>query len=91
MHRRFEIRRKIGVDRPPVTYTNQFSQFGNVFARRIQASTDGRNALALGLLQTQNTVAGGAATFQTAYAEMVANNGIKTRELRVMGEAQQVG
>ncbi len=57
--------------------------------RNTAASTDGRNALALGLLQTQNTVAGGAATFQTAYAEMVANNGIKTRELRVMGEAQQ--
>lgn len=57
--------------------------------RNTAASTDGRNALALGMLQTQNTVAGGAATFQTAYAEMVANNGIKTRELRVMGDAQQ--
>lgn len=64
---------------------------GDVFtlARNTGATTDGRNALAMGLLQTQNTVAGGAATFQTAYAEMVASNGIKTRELNVMGEAQQ--
>lgn len=57
--------------------------------RNTAATSDGRNALALGKLQTQNTVAGGSATFQTAYAEMVANNGIKTRELKVTGEAQQ--
>lgn len=57
--------------------------------RNTAATTDGRNALALGKLQTQNTVAGGSATFQTAYAEMVARNGVKTRELKVTGEAQQ--
>ncbi|MBI2277451.1 MAG: flagellar hook-associated protein FlgK [Dechloromonas sp.] len=57
--------------------------------RNTAATSDGRNALALGKLQTQNTVAGGSATFQTAYAEMVANNGVKTRELKVTGEAQQ--
>lgn len=57
--------------------------------RNTAATTDGRNALALGKLQTQNTVAGASATFQTAYAEMVANNGVKTRELKVTGEAQQ--
>jgi len=57
--------------------------------RNAAASTDGRNSLALGKLQTQNTVAGGTATFQTAFAEMVANVGIKTRELRVIGAAQE--
>ena len=61
--------------------------------RNVAATTDGRNALALGKLQTQNTVAGsatgaqGTATFQTAFAEMVANIGIKTRELSVSGAA----
>lgn len=58
--------------------------------RNTAANSDGRNALALGKLQTQNTVAGGTATFQTAYAEMVARNGVKTRELKVTGEAQEV-
>lgn len=58
-------------------------------------TSDGRNALALGKLQTQNTVAGsatdnqGKATFQSAYSQLVASNGIKTRELKVTGEAQQ--
>lgn len=50
---------------------------------------DGRNALALGQLQTKNTMVGAKATFQGAYAQMVASNGIKTRELKVTGEAQQ--
>jgi len=57
--------------------------------RNAAATTDGRNSLALGKLQTQNTVADGTATFQTAFAEMVANVGIKTRELRVVGAAQE--
>ena len=58
-------------------------------SRNAAATTDGRNALSLGKLQTQNTVAGGKATFQTAFAEMVANIGIKTRELSVSGAAQE--
>lgn len=57
------------------------------------ATSDGRNALALGNLQTRNTVAGdgeqGKSSFQSAYAQLVAGNGIKTRELKVAGEAQQ--
>jgi flagellar hook-associated protein 1 FlgK len=56
-------------------------------------TSDGRNALALGSLQTRNTVSGdgnqGKSTFQSAYAQLVAENGIKTRELKVTGEAQQ--
>ncbi len=62
-------------------------------ARNTAATADGRNALALGKLQTQNTMAGdgvqGKATFQAAYAELVAYSGIKTRELNVTGTAQQ--
>lgn len=57
--------------------------------RNTNGVQDGRNALLLGKLQTQNTVAGGTATFQTAYAELVSGNGVKTRELKVTGEAQQ--
>lgn len=58
-------------------------------SRNPAASSDSRNALALGKLQTQNTVAGGTSTFQTAYSQTVANVGIKTRELRVIGAAQE--
>src|SRR5574343_59949 len=50
---------------------------------------DGRNAVLFAKLQTQNTVAGGAATFQSAYARMVADNGILTREAKVKMDAQQ--
>ncbi len=62
-------------------------------ARNTAATADGRNSLALGKLQTQNTMAGdgvqGKATFQAAYSELVAYSGIKTRELNVTGTAQQ--
>lgn len=52
--------------------------------------SDGRNALALGKLQTQNTVAGGTANYQVAYARLVSDVGNKTREIQVTGEAQTV-
>lgn len=59
----------------------------------IQANTggvdDGRNVLLLAKLQTQKTVSGGTATFQSAYAQLVASNGIKTNEIKVAGKAQQ--
>jgi flagellar hook-associated protein 1 FlgK len=51
--------------------------------------SDNRNALLLGKLQTQNTIAGGSSSFQSAYAQMVSNNGNKTREIQVTGAAQQ--
>lgn len=51
--------------------------------------TDGRNALALGQLQTQNTMSGKTATYQSAYAQLVSDNGNKTREVKVTGAAQQ--
>ncbi len=58
------------------------------------ATTDSRNALALGKLQTLNTVGGGAnnkatSTLQGAYAQMVAFVGIKTNEIKV-GEKTQL-
>lgn len=64
---------------------------GDVFTveRNQGGVQDGRNALLLGNLQTQNTTAGGTATFQDAYAQLVANNGIRTNEAMVVGEAQQ--
>lgn len=58
-------------------------------ARNTAATSDGRNALALGQLQTQNTMSGKTATFQSAYAQLVSDNGNKTRELAVTGAAQQ--
>ncbi len=50
--------------------------------------SDGRNALALGSLQTQNTMSGKTASFQTAYAQLVSDVGNKTRQIAVTGEAQ---
>ena len=49
---------------------------------------DGRNAVLFAKLQTQNTVAGGTATFQSAYARLVADNGIRTREAKIQLDAQ---
>lgn len=50
---------------------------------------DGRNVLLLAKLQTQKTVAGGTASYQSAYAQLVSSNGIKTNEIKVAGQAQQ--
>ncbi len=49
---------------------------------------DNRNALALGGLQTKNTLAGGTVNFQSAYAQLVSTVGNKTRELQVTSAAQ---
>lgn len=80
----------ISVDGMSFQLTGQPSD-GDTFKLSLNAAgtSDGRNALALGQLQTKNTMAGAKATFQGAYAQLVANNGIKTRELKVTGDAQQ--
>lgn len=57
-------------------------------ARNASGTADSRNMLAIGKLQAQNTVAGGTATYQSAYARLVSDNGNLTREIRVTGEAQ---
>lgn len=50
---------------------------------------DGRNALAFAQLQTQNTMAGKTASFQSTYAQLVNDTGNKTREAQVRGTAQE--
>lgn len=54
----------------------------------VNGTADNRNALLLAGLRTRNTLAGGTATYQGAYAQLVASIGNKTRELEVMSEAQ---
>ena len=48
---------------------------------------DNRNMRLLGELQTKNTMDGGTASYQSAYAEMVGYIGNKTREVQVNGTA----
>ena len=64
---------------------------GDVFsiARNTAGTSDNRNALALGSLQTQNTMSGGRASYQTAYAQLVSNVGNKTQQISVTSDAQQ--
>ncbi|MEQ1772171.1 MAG: flagellar hook-associated protein FlgK [Burkholderiales bacterium] len=50
---------------------------------------DGRNALLLGGLQTQNTLAGGTTGYQGAYSQLVAEVGNKTRQIDIMSLAQK--
>lgn len=50
---------------------------------------DGRNVLLLAKLQTQKTIAGGTTSYQSAYAQLVSSNGIKTNEIKIAGAAQQ--
>lgn len=49
---------------------------------------DGRNALLLAGLDSQRTLAGGTATFQSAYAQLVSRIGNAVRELEVTSAAQ---
>lgn len=51
------------------------------------APGDNRNALALGALQTANTLGNGTITYQGAYAHLVSQVGNKTRELEVTSSA----
>jgi flagellar hook-associated protein 1 FlgK len=59
-----------------------------VVQRNTGGVEDGRNALLFARLQTQNTVSDGTATFQSAYARLVADNGIRAREAKVQLDAQ---
>ena len=60
-----------------------------VISKNSSGTTDARNAALLGKLQTQNTMAGQTASYQTAYAALVSNIGNKTREISTTGDAQQ--
>ncbi|MCP5244655.1 MAG: flagellar hook-associated protein FlgK [Burkholderiales bacterium] len=63
---------------------------GDVFTIKSNnnGNADNRNALLLADLQTQNTMAGGTASFQAAYGQMVSLIGNKTRELEITSKAQ---
>ncbi len=79
---------------PPSGFTFAISGRPNsgdtfVIGRNSAATADGRNALALGQLQTQDTMSGKTASFQEAYAQLVSEIGNKTRQVQVTGEAQQ--
>ena len=58
-------------------------------ASNVGGVSDARNGLALGKLQTQNTMSGKTATYQTSYAQLVSDVGNKTREISVTRDAQQ--
>ncbi|MEO8991475.1 MAG: flagellar hook-associated protein FlgK [Nitrosospira sp.] len=51
-------------------------------------TTDNRNALLLGALQSSRTLAGGTANYQGAYGQVVSLIGNKTRELEITSTAQ---
>ena len=60
-----------------------------VISRNASGVTDNRNALLLGGLQTASTLAGGTASYQSAYAQIVSSVGNKTREVEVTAAAQE--
>lgn len=64
---------------------------GDVFTLSANASgvSDNRNALLLAGLQTQKTLAGGTASYQNAYAQIVSDVGNKAREVNVTATAQE--
>lgn len=50
--------------------------------------SDNRNALLLAGLQTENKLAGGTATYQSAYSQIVSSIGVKSRDINVTAQAQ---
>jgi len=64
---------------------------GDVFTISANSAgvSDNRNALLLAGLQTDKTLAGGTASYQTAYAQIVSDVGNKTREIEVTATAQE--
>ena len=57
-------------------------------ASNTNATADNRNGLLLANLQTKNTIAGGTASYQGAYAQLVSQVGNKTHELQLTSLAQ---
>ncbi len=79
---------------PPSGFSFQISGSPNngdrfTLSKNAAGVADGRNALLLGQLQTQNTMSGKTATYQSAYAQLVSDTGTKTREAQIRGNAQQ--
>lgn len=50
---------------------------------------DNRNAVLMGGLQTQSTMEGGTANYQSAYSQIVSAVGTKARQVEITGKAQQ--
>ncbi len=57
-------------------------------SRNVDGVSDNRNALLLAGLQTKSTLAGGTATYQSAYSQIVSSIGVRARDINVMGKAQ---
>jgi len=79
----------------PATFEFSFKLAGTpvdgdsfTFGPNATGVADNRNALQLAGLQTAKTMAGGNATYQSSYAQMVSEVGNKTREVRVNESAQ---
>lgn len=51
-------------------------------------TADARNMLAIGLLQTANTMSSGSTSFQGAYSRLVADVGVQTNQVQINQEAQ---
>lgn len=64
---------------------------GDVFTVSANSAgvADNRNALLLAGLQTGKTLAGGTASYQSAYAQIVSDVGNRTREIQVTATAQE--
>jgi len=80
---------------PPVGFNFTISGVPNngdtfVIGRNSGATADGRNALALGQLQTQDTMSGKTDSFLDSYGQLVSAAGSRTRQMEVRAEAQQV-
>jgi flagellar hook-associated protein 1 FlgK len=80
---------------PPVGFSFTISGMpnnGDTFAvsRNSGATADGRNALALAQLQTQDTMSGKTDSFLDSYSQLVSAAGSRTRQVQVSAEAQQV-
>ncbi|GGP18270.1 flagellar hook-associated protein FlgK [Silvimonas iriomotensis] len=54
----------------------------------VAGTSDNRNALALGKLQTSKLLLNGSVTYQDAYSNMVSNIGTETNQIQVMSQAQ---
>ncbi|GGP24778.1 flagellar hook-associated protein FlgK [Silvimonas amylolytica] len=54
----------------------------------VAGTSDNRNALALGKLQTSKLLLNGSVTYQDAYSNMVSNIGTETNQIKVMSQAQ---
>lgn len=63
---------------------------GDTFTVNINSggTADNRNALLLGALQTTKLIDSGTSTYQSAYSQMVADVGNRTREVQVQSSAQ---